>query len=824
MKKKSLFAKIMSMVLILSLCFGVSSPIPAAAAAPKKVTIKSVRSTGAGKIKVSWKKVSGASKYQVQAAADKKFSKEKKQKIVSAKKTSVSITKLKQGRKYYVRVRAYKIAGDRKSYGKWSAVKSVRVKTYNTSGGTGAGGDADDGNGGSNDGSEKQLSEDDFDITFKSIYYYTGKEIRPAVYSDFLTEGKDYKVSYSNNVKAGKATLTITGMGAYRGTIVKQFTISKAAQSIKASVADTTMEIGKSQKISVSGTYGEVKYEASPKGIVSVSKDGTITALKAGSATVYLSADGDDNHQAYNRYQVAKITVKEKVKEAQKINVTIKKTMAVGTTQKIKITGAYGDLTWKFSTEGIVSISKDLTMTALKEGKTTIYLWAAGDDTHKPYNKYYVGTVTVTKKYKKGQVITAELKNEYMHVGKSQKIDVTGAYGEVTFEALTEGVVSFGSDGTVTGLKPGWTKIYLNAAGDEEHYPITKQYVGGVIVAYEEASAYGFDCLPVQNPYKKTAFANVRKPDGTASLSVNFFSNSDEAWLDAHMTFEAQDVTANAYAKMFTDMGVAWTEPRVTVTSATGQINRNAKYPEKIVLPYNDEWSESRSDLQITGKKIAVDVGPGTRVIKVIAKKDGVAVDYIYLGTTNNKMSDASAAYDLALYRRVRERIEAQLWTEGMSNGDKIGKICGYINATTHYPDSEATFSYSNPTYWKDWSVEGKILEYWMFEDVTLSRIMAFQGGITDCYAAEILKDVAKEDLGLPYLFDGKTYADGEGVWIGRGSMSSSPGNPSHVSLWYQDTDGTKCVFDAAGITGKYGKGADCNEHDCKSKLLPLND
>lgn len=820
MKKKSLLAKIMSVVLALLLCFGVGSPIPAkAATAPGKVTVKSVRSTGAGKIRVSWKKVPGASKYQVQTAADKKFTKEKQIKTVSAKKTSVSVSRLAQGRKYYVRVRAYKLAGSRKFYGKWSAVKSIRLKAGS---GAGSGGNPKDEGGGTDDGSGKELSEDDFEISLKSTYDYTGKEIRPAVVSFDLTEGEDYKVTYSDNVKVGKATITITGIGKYRGSIVKQFTISKAAQSIKATVGDTTMEIGKSQKITVSDAYGELTYEASPEGIVSVSRDGTITALKAGTATIYVSAGGDENHRAYSKYRVAKITVSEKKKEAQNINVTVNKTMTVGSTQKIKITGAYGELTWKFSTDGIVSIGKDLTMTALKEGKTTIYLWAGGDDTHKPYNKYYVGTITVTKKYKQNQSITATLENEYMHVGKSQKINVSGAYGEVTFEALTEGVVSFGKDGTITGLKPGWTKIYLNAAGDEKHYPITKQYVGGVIVAYEEATAYGFDCFPSQNPYKKTAFANARKADGTATLSVNFFSNSDEAWMDEHVTFEAQDVTANAYAKMFVDMGIAWTAPRVTVASGTGQINRNLKSPEKILLPYNDEGPRPCSEIRVTGKKVTVDLGPGTRVVKVIAKRDGTPVDYIYLGTTNNKPKDESAAFDQALYKRVRERIEAQLWTEGMSNGDKIGKICGYINATTHYPDSAATSPYENPTYWKDWSVDGWILEYWMFEDITLSRIMAFQGGITDCYAAEILKDVAKEDLGLPYLFDGKTYAAGEGVWIGQGSMSTNPGSPGHVTLWYQFPDGTKCGFDAAGITGKYGKGADCTEHDCKSKLLPL--
>ncbi len=41
-----------------------------------------------------------------------------------------------------------------------------------------------------------------------------------------LIQGTDYTISYQNNVKAGKATVVFTGMGAYSGTIKKTFKIS----------------------------------------------------------------------------------------------------------------------------------------------------------------------------------------------------------------------------------------------------------------------------------------------------------------------------------------------------------------------------------------------------------------------------------------------------------------------------------------------------------------------------------------------------------------------------------------------------------------------
>lgn len=51
---------------------------------------------------------------------------------------------------------------------------------------------------------------------------YTGKEIKPSLTVKngnlALKEGTDYKLTYKNNVKAGTATITVTGIGNYKGT------------------------------------------------------------------------------------------------------------------------------------------------------------------------------------------------------------------------------------------------------------------------------------------------------------------------------------------------------------------------------------------------------------------------------------------------------------------------------------------------------------------------------------------------------------------------------------------------------------------------------
>lgn len=55
--------------------------------------------------------------------------------------------------------------------------------------------------------------------------FYTGKAIKPVIKvkdgENTLVEGKDYKVSYSDNVNAGTATVKVEGIGAYAGTVEK---------------------------------------------------------------------------------------------------------------------------------------------------------------------------------------------------------------------------------------------------------------------------------------------------------------------------------------------------------------------------------------------------------------------------------------------------------------------------------------------------------------------------------------------------------------------------------------------------------------------------
>ena len=82
------------------------------------------------KIKATWKKVGGsASGYQIYWAKDKNFKKVvSKTNVSGQKKTSYTGKNFTKGKRYYVKVRAYKTVNGNKIYGAWSKVRNVKAK------------------------------------------------------------------------------------------------------------------------------------------------------------------------------------------------------------------------------------------------------------------------------------------------------------------------------------------------------------------------------------------------------------------------------------------------------------------------------------------------------------------------------------------------------------------------------------------------------------------------------------------------------------------------------------------------------------------------
>lgn len=92
-----------------------------------------------------------------------------------------------------------------------------------------------------------------------AAYTYTGKAIAPTVlveeHGTILSNGTDYRVTYSNNVNVGLATVTVTGINRYSGTASATFRIvaQNIGRATPSRVADQMYD-GKNKTPSVSAT------------------------------------------------------------------------------------------------------------------------------------------------------------------------------------------------------------------------------------------------------------------------------------------------------------------------------------------------------------------------------------------------------------------------------------------------------------------------------------------------------------------------------------------------------------------------------------------
>ena len=106
---------------------------------------------------------------------------------------------------------------------------------------------------------------------------YTGKDIEPdpvvKLSGTTLAEGQDYEVSYSENVNAGTAKVTVEGKGDYVGTVSADFTI-KPANLSDASVSDIPDK-----------TYTGKAFEPAPE----VDMDGNVLEKDKDYSTMYVN-------------------------------------------------------------------------------------------------------------------------------------------------------------------------------------------------------------------------------------------------------------------------------------------------------------------------------------------------------------------------------------------------------------------------------------------------------------------------------------------------------------------------------------------------------
>lgn len=118
----------------------------------------------------------------------------------------------------------------------------------------------------------------------EETYFYNGKAQTPDVTvtlnDNELEKDTDYKIDYVHNQNAGTATINITGMGRYEGSVSKDFTIAKKAVTVSGITAQGKIYDGTAKNIL---NFNNVVINGLLEGdSLTVNATGTFTDAKAG--------------------------------------------------------------------------------------------------------------------------------------------------------------------------------------------------------------------------------------------------------------------------------------------------------------------------------------------------------------------------------------------------------------------------------------------------------------------------------------------------------------------------------------------------------------
>lgn len=419
---------------------------------------------------------------------------------------------------------------------------------------------------------------------------YTGKAQTQSITVKYrnktLKNGKDYTVSYQNNINAGTAYVIIKGKGSYSGTVKRSFTIKPAIIYKQCTFYKIASQYY---------TGSQIKPVPKIKNGTTTLKNGTDFTLtyqnnvNKGTAKVYIKGKG-------NYSESCSLTFSITARPVSTLKITVPSATYNGKAQKPAVTVKYNNYKFKNGTDYTLSYKNNT-----KIGTATVTVKGKGK---------LSGTKSVTFKINakpiKNAVITYN--NSLTYNGSTLSPAVTVKYGNATLKKNTDYTVAYSNNvnagtGTITitgkgiyggSVKKTFTIKKLGISATAVSGTGNKVYTGSAIKPVPAVKAGG---RTLKNGTDFTVSYKNNTEPGTATLIVNGKGNySGSVSKTFKITARAiNDVEVTVPDTVFTGEQV---RPDVVVSYGSYQFISDSDY----TLSFKDNVNIGTASVVVTGK------------------------------------------------------------------------------------------------------------------------------------------------------------------------------------------------------------------------------
>lgn len=420
---------------------------------------------------------------------------------------------------------------------------------------------------------------------------YTGKAQTQSITVKYgnktLKNGKDYTVSYQNNINAGTAYVIIKGKGSYSGTVKRSFKINPVLIYKQCTFYKIASQYY---------TGSQIKPVPNIKNGTTTLKNGTDFTLtyqnnvNKGTAKVYIKGKGNYTGSCSLKFSIT-------ARPVSTLKITVPSVTYNGKAQKPAVTVKYNNYTFKNGTDYTLSYKNNT-----KIGTATVTVKGKGK---------LSGTRSVTFKINakpiKNAVITYN--NSLTYNGSALSPAVTVKYGNTTLKKNTDYTVAYSNNvnagtGTITitgkgiyggSVKKTFTIKKLGISATAVSGTGNKIYTGSAIKPVPAVKVGG---RTLKNGTDFTVSYKNNTEPGTATLKVTGKGNySGSVSKTFKITARAiNDVEVTVPDTVFTGVQV---RPDVVVSYGNYQFINNSDY----TLSFKDNVNIGTASVVVTGKK-----------------------------------------------------------------------------------------------------------------------------------------------------------------------------------------------------------------------------